>query len=529
MDAETAQADDGAEAPGGSLSAPCRFRYWWGLLRMRFSALWSEVREFSIWVESEARTLASNGDEALRLKITPAGEASSDAALDPTGSGLDQWHRLWQLLADLGIRRVELDRRLESDQVKDVLSLLYACRRRVRRRGCQTRYGPCGCLLTPRGLQFACARTRLQGTTLSVAYSYCATRFRRLVAWFERQQTDFRDHRALFRAGPRYALLASLLVVGIFILYTLVDNWWLMLAVSAAGAILLFAMTYLFFMTVGSVEYDNEEKARRLSGAYAQVKLYADRIGKDLARASSVQRKLLPDPSDMPLADRLDWATDFCPEADVGGDYFDVAALGPRRAAILFSDVSGHGMSAALVTAIVKTTFQSWVEAADSDPDAAAHVREFLSRLNHRLCQLTPDDSFAAVFFAVYDADDRSMYYCNCGHHPLPWRIPADGGGAEPFSRAPSMVLGVTGDIPIITAQQRLQPRDKVVMVTDGILECINPAGEMLGHGRLEGALLRNRSTEPKELAASLVEEARRFAAGAAQKDDQTILAFQVR
>ena len=91
-------------------------------------------------------------------------------------------------------------------------------------------------------------------------------------------------------------------------------------------------------MTVGSLVYDNEEKAFRLEKANAKLRLYADWIHGDLERARAVQQMLLPDLTNMPMADRLEWGARFVPEEEVGGDYFDAAYLDANRVAILFAE-----------------------------------------------------------------------------------------------------------------------------------------------------------------------------------------------
>ena len=69
-----------------------------------------------------------------------------------------------------------------------------------------------------------------------------------------------------------------------FLIYTLVNSWWLLLWVTIAGVAAVFLAVYVFFMVVGSVEYDNEEKSHRLETAYAKLSRYAQRIDDDLAR-----------------------------------------------------------------------------------------------------------------------------------------------------------------------------------------------------------------------------------------------------
>jgi hypothetical protein len=329
-----------------------------GLL-IRANPLWKDIKTFSGWFENECRAIDTDGyQDTIRIEIS-----CEDLARLPDGdelTALQNWRRLWSFLSDFGIRHVELDSRLESNQVSDVLTLLFACRRDLRQAKPRSADSLATRLRDPGGVTFACALTRIQGDTLSVSYSYCMTRFSRLVAWFKKRQRHLQDHRSLFRAAPRYGAILGLAPLGVFSLYYVYGSSGALLVASLLAAVGVSATTYLFFMTVGSLVYDNEEKAFRLEKANAQLRLYADWIRGDLERARAVQQMLLPDLANMPMADRLEWGASFVPEEEVGGDYFDAAHLDAERVAVLFADVSGHGLSAALTTAIIKTTFQSW-------------------------------------------------------------------------------------------------------------------------------------------------------------------------
>jgi sigma-B regulation protein RsbU (phosphoserine phosphatase) len=235
-----------------------------------------------------------------------------------------------------------------------------------------------------------------------------------------------------------------------------------------------------------------------------------------------VQQKLLPDLAQAPLRDRLHFAASFVPETDVGGDYFDVDRLGAHTLAVVFADVSGHGMSAALVTVIIKTTFHSWIE--QGQPMA-----EFITDLNHRLCRLTPDDSFAALAVATYDTQSRRLQYSNCGHNPPPRLVRGNGDGVAELDGARGMILGAIEEAEPVLADVILQPGDKVVFATDGITEAVDDEKRMFGVERLDAFLEAHRDAPAQGLVARLVEEVARFTGSAPQKDDQTILALQVR
>jgi len=499
-------------------------RFALGFVRIRLTSLWAEVQPLGLWMENHVLPLArESGQEMCTVLLEPRDEGEFDFQPLNVSEDARSFSRLGRFLAHLGLRRLELDVRLESNQITDLLTLLYTWQDVLRRRD-EKRFARSGLrfLLGRTGLQMSCTRTRLNGDTFRVEYSYCTTRFSQLVAAFEKRNRKFQDHRALFYAAPRFALLVAMVAVIPFILYTVFGNWWLLAIVTLLGALALFSMVFLLLMTIGSVEYDNEEKNYRLAVAYQKLQRYADRLGDDLGRARTIQENLLPRKSAMPLASRLEWAFSFVPEAEVGGDYFDVAGLDDDRVAIIFADVSGHGMSAALVTTMIKTAFEGWKSTGQS-------LDTFAGQLNGLLCRVTPTKSFAAAIIGVLDTANRQFTYLNCGHNPEPLLLPADMVQPGCFLQAANaMILGVMEDIPLAPATIALQPGDQLILATDGIIEAGDADVEMFGVERLLQYTQASRMEHPELVVNSLMNRVREFAGDIPQNDDRMVLAVRI-
>ena len=509
------------EAVEASSSGVNSIRFAVAGLLLRATPLWKDIRTFSIWVENEGRAICeAENQEVTRFEISAEGTASlpDGGELAP----LQHWRRLWKFLSGFGIRRVELDSRLESNQVVDVVTLLFAVRRDLRHPGSRSAGWLAARLRDEEGVHFACTLTRIHDNTLSISYSYCMTRFSRLVAWFKRRQRHLQDHRALFRAAPWYGAVLGLAPLGVFLLYYSNGSSWALLIASLFAAAGIFATTYFFFMTIGSLVYDNEEKAFRLEKANAKLHLYADWIHGDLERARAVQQMLLPDLTNMPMADRLEWGASFVPEEEVGGDYFDAAQLDADRVAVLFADVSGHGLSAALITAIIKTTFQSWTE-------REGPLEDFLCLLNRRLFSLTPSQSFAAVAAGIFDVSSKDFTYCNCGHNPEPYLIRAAEGRPLPLNGARNIILGAVEQITPVTALLPLDSGDTLFFATDGITEATNSYGEEFEKKGLEEFLSNHRDLPVEEMVKRLVNDVERHSQDTEENYDRTVLAFRLR
>jgi sigma-B regulation protein RsbU (phosphoserine phosphatase) len=318
--------------------------------------------------------------------------------------------------------------------------------------------------------------------------------------------------------------LVGLVVVGPGIIFSFIHADWYLLMTSGFVGVALAGLLYLFFMVIGSVEYDNEEKAYKLTKAYGQLKNYTSRIQADISKARDIQEKFLPDLENMPLSRDIDWAFSFVPAEQVGGDYFDVCALDGDKVAVLFSDVSGHGMSAAFITAILKTTFQAWVNNSEKT------LIGLVEQLNSALYELAPVGSFAAVFVAIYDASTGQLCYINAGHHPEPLRIPARNDASIcSLSDARTMILGVQPAIVIESSKLLLDTEDIILLVSDGLVENRDADGELYGLDKFEQFVKTHRDSGAQALVTLAANEMEAFSRDAEPSDDRTILAFQIK
>jgi len=475
------------------------------------------------WLEDEIFPAANSiQEESLTLIPRDKGMITVESVTESGVSRLCDCHELCEFLRGCGIGRVQLDTRLESNQVEDVLRLLMAYRKRLTSPNAGQNGGHVPALLHSRdGLHFNCMQLRVQDGAIIARYSYCVTRISLAVRWFERRHRRFADHRALFHAAPRYGLLAVALTGAVLGGFLLTGSVPFLVAAMAVEAVILFTAVYVFMRGMGSIEYDNEQSAYRLAQAHDKVSRYAQRIRHDLDLARTVQQQLLPDQQEMPLADRIKWASHFDPQTEVGGDYFDAAALDEDRVAIVFADVSGHGMSASLITVIVKMAFQTWVGMDWS-------LSEFVRCLNRDLCRYTPTGSFVVLIACIYNDRQHRLDFINAGHAPEPFVLPAD--RSEPvrgLAEVGAMLLGIKERIEISETGISLAPGDTVLLATDGLTEARNPAGELFGRERLMQHLNEYRTESVDGLTDAVLRGIETFMASAEQTDDRTVLAFR--
>jgi len=230
-----------------------------------------------------------------------------------------------------------------------------------------------------------------------------------------------------------------------------------------------------------------------------------------LTLARHVQQSLLPQPDkSLPYVHAC---SQTFPCYEIGGDYFDYFDLEGGRFCFALGDVSGKGISAALLASKVQgiLSVQSFLD---------YPLPSVISNLNRNLIKRGTDNRFVTFFFGVLDPDGNCSYV-NAGHDP-PVLMHLDGSMKELTEGG--MVLGLFPEARYESHTVRLQPGDHLILFTDGVVEAHNAAGEEFGRERL-CALLHSkaRATAP-ELLSCLHKALVSFAANTPQSDDITMM-----
>ena len=239
------------------------------------------------------------------------------------------------------------------------------------------------------------------------------------------------------------------------------------------------------------------------------------RLKTELELAAQIQFQLLPQKS--PAVAGLDIAARSRPALQVGGDFYDFIAPVGWPFTFAIGDVSGKGMSAALLMAMTRTVIRS---KASSLPTPTPEV--VLGYSNEIMYDdFTEVGMFATVFVGWYDPDTRSLFYANAGHSPVIY-CPADGSSILLEADGPAM-----GVLPLSLSENHkihFQPDDLLVITTDGFNEASNSAGEMFGMTRLLQLIDSVASISASEISAAIFKAVQDFSAGRPQDDDQTLV-----
>jgi sigma-B regulation protein RsbU (phosphoserine phosphatase) len=237
----------------------------------------------------------------------------------------------------------------------------------------------------------------------------------------------------------------------------------------------------------------------------------------------------------------------FCrPARSVSGDYYDFLSLGPDRLLLAVGDVSGKGISAALLMATIHSAVRAYsvegvpalsqlqavgggatlLSRADSVIEGVeAWPGKLLSLLNHQLYHSTPQEKYATLFLAMYDADDRRLTFSNAGH--LPPVVLSETGIVKRLEDG-GTVVGLFDDIHYDEDFVQLRPGEIFLAYSDGVTEPENDFGEF-GEERLIELVQDNRDLPLERITEIVTAAVDDWIGAAEQPDDVTLVLARAR
>jgi sigma-B regulation protein RsbU (phosphoserine phosphatase) len=200
----------------------------------------------------------------------------------------------------------------------------------------------------------------------------------------------------------------------------------------------------------------------------------------------------------------------------VGGDCFDVIELGGGRRGFFVGDVSGKGISAALLATLLQGVF--FTTAAMDIP-----ICDIFSRVNKYLCERTMESRYATVFYGVLDKDGN-FEYVNAGH--VPPLVRRTSGSLDPLAST-NFPVGLFAEAEYQSARVKLEPGEFVVIYTDGVSEAVDTHNEQFEEARLRKILQESPARTVDEMVGAIRDSVKAFTQGAPQSDDITVLVIQ--
>ena len=248
-----------------------------------------------------------------------------------------------------------------------------------------------------------------------------------------------------------------------------------------------------------------------------QDSLKQQRLQQDLALAEQIQKSFLP--QQLPQVPGIEFVAEYRPAFSVGGDFYDVFWLDDRRLGVFVGDVSGKGVSAALLMARISSDLRV-AALGVSDPGVA------LRRVNRTVLDRKQHDIFVTGVYLTFDTQTREVLIANAGHIP-PYVRRKDERVLERLDRAAGTPIGAFDEADYETITLKLDVGDTLVLTTDGVLEATSPQGEQFGFERMEQVLGAG-SSRASDLVARLLRDVRKHVGEASPYDDLTLITFGV-
>jgi sigma-B regulation protein RsbU (phosphoserine phosphatase) len=188
-------------------------------------------------------------------------------------------------------------------------------------------------------------------------------------------------------------------------------------------------------------------------------RIQRERLVRDMELASEVQNMLVP--ARLPNNSKLQMSSMYLPNQNISGDYFDFIRLSEHEFLWCIADVSGKGISAALLMANLQASLRAWVSVEDD-------LMKVIEKMNQIVIRNTNGERFITFFLGRYNEQTRQMQYVNAGHNP-PILIMQN---KAIFLKQGTTMIGAFDELPFINmGSVHLEPDSLIFNYTDGLIE----------------------------------------------------------
>lgn len=208
----------------------------------------------------------------------------------------------------------------------------------------------------------------------------------------------------------------------------------------------------------------------------------------------------------------------YKPYIEVGGDFINIAKLSPEKLGIVIADVMGHGISAALATGVMKSAFTLFVREHGEDP-----VR-LMSKMNSHFYEIFTS-LYATSYYALIDMANKKIRMTKAGHnHPLVWK-----NSIHSFVnlQSPGPGLGIIPDARYDEIAIDIEPGDKILFYTDGVIEQRNEESEMYSQAKLECIFRKLALDSEDKIVQAIIDDLKEYSGNIEFQDDISLLLFE--
>ena len=240
-------------------------------------------------------------------------------------------------------------------------------------------------------------------------------------------------------------------------------------------------------------------------------------LHKELELASKMQNMLIPTHSSLPNNEHLQTAAYYLPHYEVGGDYYDIIKLPGNSYGFCIADVSGKGISAALLM----SNFQANLRALLSEKSSLIDV---VVNLNERVMKNANGEKFITLFIGRYNADTHRLEYINAGHNPPIFFEPS--AYQVRYLKTGCTGVGMFDELPSIEmGEDYTTPGSRLLLYTDGMVELENENQVEFGTGIMEHELVQKQSID--DIVDNTINQLDQHKGAGKYSDDVTLFAFE--
>jgi sigma-B regulation protein RsbU (phosphoserine phosphatase) len=265
--------------------------------------------------------------------------------------------------------------------------------------------------------------------------------------------------------------------------------------------------TYAFDSIRDRMQAANSQLAQEVQRGRQELATHAS----ELSAAFEIQSSLLP--RSIPQIAGFEISCAWQPARTVSGDFFDVLVLSDTRIGICLADVSGKGISAALITANIQAALRAF---APDEPSPGNLCR----RVNQALAASLPQGRFVTFVYGILDRRQMTFTYELAGHNP-PFLLRGD--QVIPLAGGEGIVLGLFPEAVFADHTVPLHPGDRLVLTTDGVTEAFSPEGEEFGEERLV-EVARRAGHSAHAIRVNVMDAVTRFAEGNFHDDASLVI-----
>jgi sigma-B regulation protein RsbU (phosphoserine phosphatase) len=240
-------------------------------------------------------------------------------------------------------------------------------------------------------------------------------------------------------------------------------------------------------------------------------------LHKELELASKMQSMLIPTHASLPNNDLIETAAYYLPHFEVGGDYYDIVKLNNHSYGFCVADVSGKGISAALLM----SNFQANLRALLTEKTS---LKDVVVNLNERVMKNANGEKFITLFIGRYNAEDHRLEYVNAGHNPPIFFEPS--AYQVSYLKIGCTGVGMFDELPTIQVGEVFTtPGSKLLLYTDGMVELENENQVEFGTGIMEHELVQKQSIE--NIVNNTIEQLDKHKGAGKYDDDVTLFGFE--